>query len=80
MTDQAHDLREQPEEHDGNSPIPLNETSIFSYYRDEVKEAGGLEVKWTVRVADGAEAARLDARQAKAIRELLRWAHRQRSR
>jgi hypothetical protein len=36
-----------------------------------------MKVKWTIRVADGAEAQRLDDRQNHAIRELLSWARRQ---
>jgi hypothetical protein len=56
----------------------LPEPSIFSYYRDKIENAGGLIVKFTIRVADGPEAQRLDARQNTAIRELLAWAaHRQ---
>ena len=46
----------------------------MSYYRDDMENAGGLKVKWKIRVATGPEAARLDARQAAAIRELLIWA------
>ena len=42
--------------------------------------AGGLKVKWKIRVATGPEAARLDARQAAAIRELLIWATQQQHR
>jgi len=41
---------------------------------DETKTPGGLKVRWKIRVASGAEAARADARQAEAIRELLQWA------
>ena len=33
-------------------------------------------VRWKIRVVTGAEAARTDARQAEAIRELLTWAQR----
>jgi hypothetical protein len=79
MTDSYPDQRKCVEEHDGNSPETIPGTGIFSYYRDEIGEAGGLIVKFTVRVAGGDEAAALDARQAEAIRELLQWARQHRS-
>jgi hypothetical protein len=81
MPGQASDLGEHAEEHGGNSLGAIQELSIFSYYRDDSEEAGGLKVKWTIRVATGAEARRLDERQNHAIRELLTWAaHRQHKR
>ena len=80
MTDQASELQQRQEEQPGNSPVNVPEPAIFSYYRDDIKETGGMQVKFTVRVAGGAEAARLDARQDHAIRELLTWAARHRSR
>jgi hypothetical protein len=58
MDDKAGDLQEHPEKHDGNSPITIPESSIFSYYRDGNEETGGLQVKWTIRVATGADARR----------------------
>ena len=76
MTEQAGELCKQQEEHESNSAIPVKEQSIFSYYRDDNEETSGMQVKWTIRVATGAEARRLDARQAEAIRELLTWARR----
>jgi hypothetical protein len=53
--------------------------TIYSYNLDDRKTPGGLKVRWKVRVATGTEAARWDARQADAIKELLTWAtqHRQ---
>jgi hypothetical protein len=77
MTESGSELGEHDEEHGSNSPDPINELSIFSYYRDDRKDTGGMKVKWTIRVAEGAEAQRLDDRQNHAIRELLTWAHRQ---
>ena len=67
---------ENGEEHDCNPVIKLPESAIFSYYRDDNEETGGMQVKWSVRVASGAEARQMDARQAEAIRELLTWARR----
>jgi hypothetical protein len=40
-----------------------------------MENVGGLKIKWTVRVVSGPDAARVDARLAEAIREILRWAH-----
>jgi hypothetical protein len=45
-----------------------------------MESTGGLKVKWKIRVATGPEAARPDARQAAAIRELLIWATQQQQR
>ena len=41
-----------------------------------MENAGGLKVKWSVRVVSGPDAAAVDARQAEVIREILQWAHR----
>jgi hypothetical protein len=80
MTDQPYDLGERDEEHDSNSAMNGEKQSVFSYYRDDNKETGGMKVKWTIRVADSAEATRLDTRQNHAIRELLAWARQQQRR
>src|ERR1700722_7518943 len=74
MTDHDPDQRECTERHAGNSTGIISETGIFSYYRDDNPETEGLKIKWTIRVADGEQAARLDARQSRALRELLQWA------
>jgi hypothetical protein len=50
--------------------------TIFSYNLDDTKTPGGMKVRWKVRVANGPEAARWDARQAEAIREALEWVYR----
>jgi len=63
-------------EHGGNLPANITRGAIFSYYRDGMENAGGLKVKWTVRVVSGPEAAQVDARQAEAIREALEWIRR----
>jgi len=64
------------EEQVGNSPLAIPNGTIFSYNLDDRETPGGLKVRWKIRVAAGPEAARLDARQAEAIRELLIWARR----
>jgi len=58
----------------GNSPETIHGPTVYAYNMDETKTPGGLKVRWKIRVASGAEAARADARQAEAIRELLQWA------
>ena len=65
-----------PEEHAGNSAGIGPESRLFSYNMDEDKTPGGLKVRVKVRVITGPEAARLDARQARALMELLTWLHR----
>jgi hypothetical protein len=76
MAGSASEQGEHGKEQVGNSAVPIQESSVFSYYRDDNEETGGMKVKWTIRVASGAEAGRLDDRQAAAIWELLQWAHR----
>ena len=72
--------REPPEQHAGNSPEAIPESTIYAYNLDDTKTPGGLKVRWKVRVVTGPAAARYDARQNQAIRELLLWAlqHQQR--
>jgi len=62
------------EQRAGNSPDTIPNGTIFSYNLDDSKTPGGLKVRWKIRVVTGPDAARLDARQAEAIRELLSWA------
>ncbi|HEV2371846.1 MAG TPA: hypothetical protein VGS19_06725 [Streptosporangiaceae bacterium] len=47
--------------------------TILSYNLSEEERPGGMKVRWKVRVATGAEAARWDTRQAEAITEALQW-------
>jgi hypothetical protein len=54
--------------------------TIYSYNLDDSKTPGGLKVRFKIRVATGPEAARWDARQAEAIKELLTWASQRRRR
>jgi hypothetical protein len=54
----------------------ISNGTIFSYNLDEGKTPGGMKVRWKIRVATGSEAARVDARQAEAIKEALIWVHR----
>jgi hypothetical protein len=66
--------REQGKEHADNSPDAIPESTIYAYNLDDTKTPGGIKVRWKVRVVTGPAAARYDARQNQAIRELLTWA------
>ena len=66
--------RESAEEYTENSPGTIPSGTIYSYNLDDSKTPGGIKVRWKVRVVTGPEAARYDARQAEAIKELLTWA------
>ena len=67
---------DRDKEHGGNLPADIPRGAIYGYYRDGMENAGGLKIKWTVRVVSGPEAAQVDARQAEAIREALEWIRR----
>jgi hypothetical protein len=67
---------ERGKEHLRNSPESILESIIYAYNLDDTKTPGGLKVRWNVRVVTGPAAARYDARQNQAIRELLQWAAR----
>ena len=71
--------QERPEEHTGNSPLPLKWPGIISYNLNEEERPGGMKVRFKVRVVTGRKAAALDARQAEAIRELLSWVQQHRT-
>jgi hypothetical protein len=66
------------EEQPGNSPEAILNGTIYAYNLDYKKTPGGLKVRWKIRVVTGPDAARTEARQAEAIRELLQWARQQR--
>ena len=71
---------EKHEEHTGNSPVSIPDSTIYTYNMDDSKTPGGLKVRWKVRVITGPAAAQYDARQNAAIRELLQWACQQQHR
>lgn len=76
MEQELGGLPEDQEEQSGKLPADITRGAIYSYYRDGMESAGGLKVKWSVRVVDGPDASAVDARQAEAIREILQWAQR----
>jgi len=57
----------------GNSAVNGEFPRIISYNLNEDQRPGGLKVRFKIRVETGKKAAALNARQAEAIRELLRW-------
>ena len=67
---------EPAKEHAENSSEAILENTIYAYNLDDTKTPGGLKVRWKVRVVTGPAAARYDARQNQAIRELPQWASR----
>jgi hypothetical protein len=71
MPDTSPDQAEHGKQHHMNSPVTIPETATYSYNLDDSKTPGGMKVRWKVRVVTGPEAARWDARQAEAIKELL---------
>jgi hypothetical protein len=56
----------------------IDSQRVISYNFNEQERPGGLKVRVKVRVVSGKTAAAIDARQAEAIRELLRWVRQQR--
>jgi hypothetical protein len=59
---------------DDESMPPIPESGIVAYNLREGERPGGLKVRFKIKIATGAEARELDARQAEAIRRLLQWA------
>ena len=69
----AVDQEEFPENYPPELLAAIPNGTIFAYNLDEKNNAGGMKVRWKIRVANGPEAARAEARQAEAIREALTW-------
>jgi hypothetical protein len=61
------------EQHAGNPPgIPGN-GRVISYNIPEGERPDGIKVRYKIRIATGKRAKEIDARQAKAIMEVLQW-------
>jgi hypothetical protein len=55
---------------------PNDESSrIISYNIPEGERPGGIKVRFKIRVVTGKRAKEIDARQARAILEVLQWQH-----
>ena len=62
-----------PEIQDSNSGGLSGNGRIISYNIPEDKRPDGIKVRFKVRIATGKRAREIDARQAKAIMEVLQW-------
>ena len=69
----ADDAGKIPGKRSNNSAPVVKGPRIISYNLREDERPGGLKVRFKIRVETGKKAAALNARQAEAIRELLRW-------
>ena len=58
----------------GNSRPAISGTRVISYNLSEEERPGGIKVRFKIRVVTGKRAREIDARQAEAIMEVLRWA------
>ncbi len=69
----SDDSRNNRENHRGNPPgIGVN-GRVISYNVLEGERPGGIKVRFKIRIATGKRAQEIDARQAKAIMEVLQW-------
>ena len=69
--------RESRENHQRNSPGISPKGRVISYNVSEGERPGGIKVRFKIRIADGKRAKEIDARQAKAILEVLQWQRQQ---
>ena len=56
-----------------NSPGIAVNGRVISYNIAEGERPGGIKVRFKIRIATGKRAKEIDARQAKAIMEVLQW-------
>ena len=68
---------ESRENHRGNSPGISPKGRVISYNVSEGERPGGIKVRFKIRIATGKRAKEIDARQAKAIMEVLQWQRQQ---
>ena len=66
-----------PEIQDGNSPGIARNDHVISYNVTEGDRPGGIKVRFKIRVVTGKRAREIDARQAKAVMEVLEWQRQQ---
>ena len=59
--------------HPGNPPGMLNNVRVISYNMPQGDRPGGIKVRFKIRVVTGKRAKEIDARQARAILEVLQW-------
>ena len=68
---------ESRENHQRNSPGISPKGRMISYNVSEGERPGGIKVRFKIRIATGKRAQEIDARQAKAIIEVLQWQRQQ---
>jgi hypothetical protein len=56
-----------------NTPGIGNNVRVISYNVPEGDRPGGIKVRFKIRIATGKRAKEIDARQARAILEVLQW-------
>jgi hypothetical protein len=65
--------QEKPGISPGNGPGIAGNSRVISYNIPEGERPGGIKVRYKIRVITGKRAAQTDARQARAILEVLQW-------
>ena len=68
------DAAKRPVNTAGNSCPAISGTRVISYNLREEERPAGIKVRFKIRVVTGKRAREIDARQAEAIMEVLRWA------
>lgn len=63
----------EQEEHRSNSVPAMGGDRVISYNLSEGERPGGIKVRYKVKIVSGPAARKLDAEQARAIREVLEW-------
>jgi hypothetical protein len=61
----------------GGTPGILNNVRVINYNIPEGERPGGIKVRFKIRVVTGKRAKEIDARQARAILEVLQWQRQQ---
>jgi hypothetical protein len=77
-------LNDQENDHEqgkraGNAGSVMDGARIISYNLNEDERPGGIKIRMKIRVESGRKGGAIDARQAEAIREYLRWVRQYRS-
>jgi len=72
--------RENRENNHDNLPGIAPNGRLISYNVNEGERAGGIKVRFKIRIATGKRAQLIDARQAEVIMEVLQWQRQHRTR
>jgi hypothetical protein len=71
MSSPAHSAN--PGKHRDDTPGILQNVRVISYNIPEGESPDGIKVRFKIRVITGKRATQIDARQARAILEVLQW-------